>query len=148
MQQLRCINCGYQWLHSPNTDPCFKDFRIHVPTGKILAATALLVVGLSLSEIEASLGIKSETIRAHIERLLRDGWWSYLEAILKDRYGVPVDYLVNLGMGVETWLKWKTDSISLFRHWGQRIRRGISLDRKPARRAIKKILRDVAKSLE
>jgi hypothetical protein len=110
-----------------------------------LSGVALLVMGISLSEIEHELGVKSETLRRHLDQFLTaEGRWGYLEFELSERFSLPVDYLVNFGMAVEKWIG-DGKKTALFRVWGQCIRRGtgLELDKVSAWKLKKKILKNV-----
>ena len=140
------MNCQHQWSRPEDIDQ-FPWHRMRVPPEKILKGTALLVLGTTLSEIEVLTGLKSESLRAYIERWLRtEAGRVYLEIILTDRYGVPQDHLINFMIGVNNWLRMDNRKISIFRVWGQRIRRGTALDQAGARRARDRILGKVKSS--
>ena len=71
---------------------------------------------------------------------MRKSYWPWIGDILAEHYDVPAEDLVNFEMGVENWLKKGVTRVSIFRIWGQRIRRQRGVDRREAQRIARSIL--------
>jgi hypothetical protein len=124
-------------LEAPDEVWLFRGRRIHIPIKSLLKAIALVVMGVPLCHVESQLGIKAETVKRWLGRVLDEGRWSELAGVLEVRFGVPAS---DLGAFETAIVIGREFDSSAFRSWARELSRKSRAEQMRAEHVITRIL--------
>lgn len=131
LQQIRCEHCGHQWLNSDGLKITRSLRRPRFSERKLIFALLALCAGLTLTEISKLVGIKAATLATRIEDILRNNPWSYLEALIAAEFEIADSGFLEFADEIQA-SQTQSEVGSLFRKWGQNLRRRDKVERSAA----------------